>query len=345
MHRKSDSEATSLDASSPPRSPRRPLYFVQSPSQHDAEKMSYGWSPMGTPHHYHCSPIHHSRESSSTSRFSASLNHTRSHIGSNVNINNKNNSAAPWKKLGHRDVNEDDDDEDDGDGHASPARVYVLCFVILFVVLFSLFSLILWAASKPYKPKITMEKGSRGPGIEVSWSGTDTWLDVTDWALVCVQSILFEKYNIQAGIDNSGVPTDMLSLKSTVRILYRNPATFFGVHVTFTPLDLYYYQLKVASGHMDGFYQSRKSERRLAATIQGHQVPVYGGVSVLSGKNRDGHESASVPLNLTFVIRSRAYILGRLVKPKFYAKVRCLVTLSSNHLGKHSNLKHSCSFD
>ncbi|KAK9164645.1 hypothetical protein Syun_005547 [Stephania yunnanensis] len=216
MHRKSDSEATSLDASTPPRSPRRPLYFVQSPSQHDAEKMSYGWSPMGTPHHYHCSPIHHSRESSSTSRFSASLKLVKSH-----NNGNNNDNAAPWKKLGRRDVDEEDeeDDEDDDDGSASPARVYVLCFVVWFVVLFSLFSLILWGASKPYKPKITME------------------------------SILFENYNIQAGIDNSGVPTDMLSLKSTVRILYRNPATFFGVHVTFTPLDLYYYQLKVASGH------------------------------------------------------------------------------------------------
>ena len=44
MHVKSDSEVTSLDASSPP----RPLYYVQSPSHshHDLEKMSYGSSPF-----------------------------------------------------------------------------------------------------------------------------------------------------------------------------------------------------------------------------------------------------------------------------------------------------------
>lgn len=66
----------------------------------------------------------------------------------------------------------------------------------------------------------------------------------------CVQSILFENFNVQAGMDASGVPTDMLTLNSTVKIFYRNPATFFGVHVTSTPLELHYFDLKVASGHV-----------------------------------------------------------------------------------------------
>lgn len=51
-------------------------------------------------------------------------------------------------------------------------------------------------------------------------------------------------------MDKTGVPTDMLSLNSTVRIFYRNPATFFGVHVSSTPVEIYYDQLKIASGHV-----------------------------------------------------------------------------------------------
>lgn len=65
------------------------------------------------------------------------------------------------------------------------------------------------------------------------------------------QNIVFEDLNIQAGNDATGVPTDMLSLNSTVKILYRNPATFFGVHVTATPLQLHYYQLNIASGQVN----------------------------------------------------------------------------------------------
>jgi len=61
---------------------------------------------------------------------------------------------------------------------------------------------------------------------------------------------VFENLNVQSGNDGTGVPTDMLSLNSTVRILYRNPATFFGVHVTSTPLHLSYYQLAIASGQV-----------------------------------------------------------------------------------------------
>lgn len=66
-----------------------------------------------------------------------------------------------------------------------------------------------------------------------------------DW-----QNVVFENFNVQAGNDQSGVPTDMLTLNSTVRIFYRNPATFFGVHVTSTPFQLHYFQLEVATGHV-----------------------------------------------------------------------------------------------
>nr|AST13890.1 late embryogenisis abundant protein 5 [Betula platyphylla] len=298
MHVKSDSEVTSI--SSPPRSPRRPVYFVQSPSNHDVEKMSYGSSPMGSPHHYyHCSPIHHSRESS-TSRFSASLKNPR--------------NPSAWKKIQKEPESDDEDDDDDGDGNSAGfcrnVRLYI-CFVILFVSLFTVFSLILWGASKSYKPK------------------------------VFVKNIVFENFNIQAGNDHSGVATDMLSLNSTVKLLYRNPATFFGVHVTATPLELHYYQLQLASGQMKKFYQSRKSQRTVVTVVLGHQVPLYGGISAIPN-TREHHEKMAISMNLTFVVRSRAYILGRLVKSKFYRRVRCSVTLRGNRLGKPHNMTNAC---
>ncbi|GAB2267799.1 hypothetical protein Dimus_002774 [Dionaea muscipula] len=163
MHVKTDSvqsELTSLDASTtPPRSPRRPLYYVQSPSQHDVEKMSYGTSsPMGSPghhHHYHCSPIHHSRESS-TSRFSASLKGGGGH----------HRNALAWKKVNGREpddgVGDDGVDEDDDDGHEKgrgghSLRFYGVCFVLSFTVLFAMFSLILWGTSKSYEPHVLVK--------------------------------------------------------------------------------------------------------------------------------------------------------------------------------------------
>ncbi|KAL8556553.1 hypothetical protein ACS0TY_004124 [Phlomoides rotata] len=315
MHVKSDSEVTSIDASTPPRSPRRQLYYVQSPahSQHDPEKMSYGSSPFGSPahhFHYHCSPIHHSRESS-TSRFSASLKNPGNSVG----------VGGGWHRM-QRKYNEvgdtEDEEEEGGEGKdegddGALVRFYVVCFVLSFVVLFSVFSLILWAASLSHKPRII------------------------------VKNILFENFNVQAGMDASGVPTDMLTLNSTVRIFYRNPATFFGLHVTATPLQLHYLDLKVASGLMNKFYQSRKSNRKVITVVESHQVPLYGGIPSLHTA-KGGVADMFVPLNLTFVIRSRAYILGRLVMPKFYTSILCELTLRGNHLGKPHNLtkSHSC---
>ncbi|OAY52250.1 uncharacterized protein LOC110613181 [Manihot esculenta] len=299
MHAKTDSEGTSVDTSWPPRSPtRRPMYYVQSPSNHDVEKMSYGSSPTGSPahHYYHCSPIHHSRESS-TSRFSESLKNPR--------------SLSAWK---HVKINQDDNDDDemDGDDGGSTRNVRLYLFgLIIFVLLFTIFCLILWGASKAYKPEIF------------------------------VKNMVFENFNVQAGNDQTGVPTDMLSLNSTVKIHYRNPATFFAVHVTSTPLELHYYQLKIASGQMKKFRQSRKSQRRVITVVQASEIPLYGGVPLLANA-KDHIEKVAVPLNLTFVVRSRAYILGRLVKSKFYKHIRCPVTLHGNKLGNPIDLKSSC---
>ncbi|XP_047328954.1 uncharacterized protein LOC124932381 [Impatiens glandulifera] len=310
MHVKSDSEVTSIDASSPPRSPRRQLYYVQSPSQHDVEKMSYGSSPFASPvhHHYHCSPIHHSRESSTT-RFSASLKNTttRYHPGGWKRLQRRGNLGQP----GVNDDEGDEDDDDDDDSGNNTIRFYLIVFVLSFLLLFSIFSLILFGASLSYKPKII------------------------------VKGMVFWNFFVQAGMDPSGVPTDMLTTNSTVRIFFRNPSTFFGVHVSSTPMELHYFQLKVATGYVKKFYQTRQSEHVMVTIISGNQVPLYGGIPLLNGA-KDHLDSISVPLNLTFKLRSRAYILGRLVKTKFYRNVLCQVTLKGNKVGKHQNLTKSC---
>ncbi|EOA28503.1 hypothetical protein CARUB_v10024717mg [Capsella rubella] len=293
MHAKTDSEATSIDpALSPPRSAIRPLYYVQSPSNHDAEKMSFGsgCSLMGSPshpHYYHCSPIHHSRESS-TSRFS-------------------DRALFSYKSVreGRRFIHDGDDITDCGDDDPfRNVRLYAWLLLSL-VLLFSVFSLILWGASKSYPPKVV------------------------------VKGMLVRNLNVQAGNDLSGVPTDMLSLNSTVRIFFRNPSAFFSVHVTASPLLLHYSNLLLSSGEMNKFTVGRHGETTLLTVVHGHQIPLYGGVSFHL-------DTLSLPLNLTLVLRSRAYILGRLVTSKFYTRIICSFTLNANHLSKPISLFHSC---
>ena len=62
------------------------------------------------------------------------------------------------------------------------------------------------------------------------------------------QSVVFDQFVIQAGADVSGVATSMVSMNCSVKLTFRNTATFFGVHVATTPLDLSYYQLTLATG-------------------------------------------------------------------------------------------------
>ncbi|ONK55979.1 uncharacterized protein A4U43_C10F2900 [Asparagus officinalis] len=146
-------------------------------------------------------------------------------------------------------------------------------------------------------------------------------------------------------MDQTGVPTEMLSLNSTVKIKFRNTATFFGVHVSSTPLELYYDDLKVASGQMKEFYESRKSGRVVSVSVSGTQIPLYGGGSSLNSGPTENGAPVAVPLDLTFAIRARAHVLGKLVKSKFYRHVHCTLHLRGKRLGKPvAGIKKACEY-
>ncbi|KAL2333541.1 hypothetical protein Fmac_014754 [Flemingia macrophylla] len=306
---KTDSEVSSLSQSSPARSPRRPVYYVQSPSRdssHDGEKTTNSFhssplqSPLGSPPHSHSNS---SRGSAST-RFS----------GPRKARNNNKGPWRPWKDHFHA-IEEEGllDPHDDLNAHrAFPRRCYFPAFLLGFFLLFSAFSLILWAASRPQKPAISLK------------------------------SITFDQFVIQAGADVSGVATSMVSMNSSVKLTFRNTATFFGVHVTSTPLDLNYYQLTLATGIMPRFYQSRKSQRSVRVMVKGSHIPLYGGGANLNSVN--GAPVEPVPLRLSVMVRSKAYVLGKLVKPKFYKKIECSLVMDPKKMGKAISLLNKCTY-
>lgn len=154
-HTKTDSES-SLTPSSPPRSPRRPVYYVQSPS-HDGEKTANSFhstpalSPVG-------SPGRHSRDSSST-RFSGSLK-----PGGGGSRKQPDGPGRNGKGLAEKEwmdefgaIEEEGLLDDDGSRGGIPRRCYVLAFVLAFFALFAFFSLVLWGASRNQKPVVTMK--------------------------------------------------------------------------------------------------------------------------------------------------------------------------------------------
>uniref|UniRef100_A0ACD5YXD1 Uncharacterized protein n=1 Tax=Avena sativa TaxID=4498 RepID=A0ACD5YXD1_AVESA len=320
-HAKTDSDVTSLAPSSPPRSPRRPAYYVLSPAASHpdvvasgggggggaGEKMSFaGSTPAESPlhygfHHHHHSgtaAMHHSRESSTGRLLFSDQLRSGGPAG-----------TVPWRRLSHGSgagsVGEDEDEEDGGrSGSPSPWRCYALA-ASAFVAVFAFFLLVLWGASKSYKPHVD------------------------------VKSVVFESYHIQGGTDRTGVPTRMMSVNATVRLNFHNRGTFFGLHVTATPFHLYFDDLTVATGNMKEFYQPRRSGHVVTVSVVGKQVPLYGAGADLHSKPNNGRLGpAVVPVRLAFVLRARAHILGVLLRSKFYRRVGCRLDVREAHLGK-----------
>ncbi|GMY36032.1 Late embryogenesis abundant [Fagus crenata] len=278
MHAKSDSDVTSLDPSSP-RSPKRPVYYVQSPphDSHDGDKSSMqptpvSNSPMESPSHP--SYGRHSR-ASSASRFSGTFR-----SGSGRKPNRKRNDKG-WPEC---DVIEEEGDYAElhygsGKGYLS-RRCQILIALFGFVVIFSVFCLILWGASRPYKPRVT------------------------------VKSLTVHNFYFGEGSDSTGVPTKMVTMNSSVRMTVYNRATFFGIHVSSTPINLMYSEIAVATGQLKKYYQPRKSHRTVLVNLQGNKVPLYGAGASLEVSDNSGE----VPIMLVFELRSRGNVVGKLVR-------------------------------
>lgn len=152
LHTKSESDVTSLAPSSPSRSsPKRVVYFVQSPSRdsNDGDKSSSMQptpsfnSPTESPSHP--SYGRHSRNSSS-SRFSGIFRSSSGRKGGR-----KRNDKG-WPECN---VIVEEGDYDDGDGFTR--RSQALIALLGFIVLFTVFCLIIWGAARPFKAEVTVK--------------------------------------------------------------------------------------------------------------------------------------------------------------------------------------------
>ncbi|KAK9947671.1 hypothetical protein M0R45_003284 [Rubus argutus] len=286
MHHKSDSDVTSLAPSSP-RSPKPPVYFVQSPSRdsNDGDKSCAMQatpafnSPVESPSHP--SYGRHSR-ASSASRVSGSLKGSR-----------KRSNDKGWPECK---VIEEEGDYNGLYGEKGfSRRCQILMALLGFVVIFSIFCLILWGASRPYKARVT------------------------------VKSLAVHNFYYGEGSDVTGVPTKMLTTNCSLRMSVYNPATFFGIQVSSTTISLMYSDIAVATGQLKKYYQPRKSHRNVTVNIQGLKVPLYGAGASLEVDDTSG----GVPVTLVFEVRSRGSVVGKLVRTKHRKRISCSMDVDS----------------
>ncbi|KAJ8479718.1 hypothetical protein OPV22_023445 [Ensete ventricosum] len=308
MHAKSESDVTSLAPSSPPRSPKRATYYVQSPSRdsHDGDKSSsmqatpvYN-SPMESPSHP--SLGRHSR-TSSASRFSGPFRSSSGRKGYRKRVNDK---GWPECDVIQEEGSYDDLDDDKG----LSRRCQIILALISFILLFTVFSLIIWGAARPYKPD------------------------------VIVKSLSMDDFYAGEGTDSTGVPTKMVTVNCSLKISVYNTATMFGIHVTSSPIQLMFSEIAIATGEVQKYYQPRKSHRTVSAVLHGEKVPLYGAGAGMALSSTGGQ----VPFTLDFEIISRGDVIGKLVRVKHRKHVSCQLVVDSSKNKPIKFARNSCTY-
>lgn len=179
------------------------------------------------------------------------------------------------------------------------------------------------------------------------------------------------------GSDTTGVPTKLLTINCSLRITVHNPATFFGIHVSSSPINLMYSQIAVASGQvkflttnfhkkktlrngngdqstgkgkymrsfltlqLKKYYQPRQSNRIKLVNLQGNKVPLYGAGATLEALDKNGN----IPMMLVFEVHSRGNVVGKLVRSKHRKRVSCSLEIDSRNSKPMKIKADSCTYD
>lgn len=69
--------------------------------------------------------------------------------------------------------------------------------------------------------------------------------------LCLLQSLTVNNLYLGSGVDNTGVPTKMVTMNCSLKISVYNPATLFGILVSSSPINLMYSKISMANGQVN----------------------------------------------------------------------------------------------
>lgn len=323
MQAKSESDATSMAASSPPRSPKRASYFVQSPSSHGAggsssaaggyksRSPSVQATPVSnnSPANSPLRPSYASRHSRgpAITRFSSKLRPAGSGVRTSWDRKAVNGKGWPECTVIEEEGSYHEFSSDSG---LSRGLKIVLGFISL-VLLFTTICLVIWGVSRRQEPDVV------------------------------VKSLVMDNFYAGAGTDHSGVPTKLVTLNCSLNMVVSNPASIFGIHVTSGPVRLLYSEIAIGVGQVRKYYQQKNSHQAVSAVIHGEKVPLYGagGAQSLSSK------SGMVPLTLDFELTTRGYIIGAMVRVTHKLHVNCKIKIDPKKTRPIRLPKDACAVD
>ncbi|XP_021741916.1 uncharacterized protein LOC110708115 [Chenopodium quinoa] len=316
MYTKSESDITSLATSSPITSPKppRPVFYVQSPSRDSQEEDKSSTSASATAIQAANTPVGYRSPSDALSLLSIFSRQSRSPATSRVSgiqgYRRKRRERDRVRLLSGRRheaevyVNWWRDQE--GEELSRSCKLFMWMLFLGFIFMVGCF--IVWGASRPFSAQVFLK-------------------DVT------VHNFYFGE-----GSDLTGVPSKILTINCSLRMRVHNPATFFGIHVSCSTINLRYYDLTIASGQLDPYYQPKQSWRTVHVNVEGRKVPLYGaGAGFVVSDKAEG-----VPLILDFDIRSKGEVVGKLVKTKHQRHVRCSLNISSQNTRIVRLAEHAC---
>ncbi|XP_074293950.1 uncharacterized protein LOC141621163 [Silene latifolia] len=145
-------------------------------------------------------------------------------------------------------------------------------------------------------------------------------------SLLSVQGIDMEEFEIEQGVDSSGIATGYLSINISMLAMIENKSQVYRVHTTTPVLEIFFGPLPLAISKGAKVYGRCQEHKTFRTYVGIRKEATYGG-----GRNMQDmlHSQQGLPLVVTLTFNSYYRVVGALIRPVFHHHARCLLFIHS----------------
>eukprot|EP00246_Nothoceros_aenigmaticus_P009232 TRINITY_DN24611_c0_g1_i1.p2 TRINITY_DN24611_c0_g1~~TRINITY_DN24611_c0_g1_i1.p2 ORF type:complete len:365 (+),score=29.12 TRINITY_DN24611_c0_g1_i1:610-1704(+) len=139
---------------------------------------------------------------------------------------------------------------------------------------------------------------------------------------VSIKNVSLQQFTLGSGQDDSGVPTSLLTVNLTATLELHNPSRFLSMDYNTLVLQLFFQELDVADGNIPGFSQGKRSTMSDSLVLHTYHNTIHGAGASLESLDEAKQD---MPFVVVGTVRSSAQVFWKFIRPKFENNLKCPV--------------------
>lgn len=149
---------------------------------------------------------------------------------------------------------------------------------------------------------------------------------------VSVKIASVRQFRLGEGVDNTGIPTKILTGNCSMDLVIDNKSKIFRLHIHSPLMEMSFGHLPFAISRGPKLYAETYTSTTFKLYVGTKNKPLYGAGRTMQDMLQSGQ---GLPLVIHLSFTSSFHVVWNLIKPKFHHQAQCLLILGTMFDNKH----------